>query len=163
MENNILKLNDKLLYLLSERRNIKNNKTELIKKQNYEKAAVERDKEKRNIEKIFQVLSEDLKYDFYKSKQAETDIMTILDLVQDGDADLTNAINKLEVMDLERLQLMKDIENYNLNQITLDELHKRINTSFEAVRQDFKNKIRDKVDKVFVEFGPSAKYKNPFK
>ena len=142
MKDNIITLNESLLVLLKKKRECVKKKKELIAKQSYEKAAMERDKEKSINIDILDFLKEELKYDFSNSRQVQTDIMKILDLVQDGDTDLTNAINKLEVLDLERLKLMKDIERYNLNQITLDDLHKGIKTSFAVVIEDFKNQIK---------------------
>jgi hypothetical protein len=141
MENNTLSLSDRLIVLLSERRVNAKEKMRCVTNQKYEEAAKARDIEKKLTVEILQLISEEGKYDFSKSKQVKTDILAILDLVEDGDVDFSNALQKLPTQDMERLKIMKDIERYNLGQISLDELHAGIKKSFQAVIRDFKNKV----------------------
>jgi hypothetical protein len=140
---NALTLSEKLIELLARKRKIHKEKNTYVKSQKYEEAARVRDQERRVWEDILNLIQTEGKYDFSKSKRVEKDIMTILDLVEDGDTDFSNAVNKLEAKTLERLKIMKDIEKYNLGQITLDELHSGIETSFDSVIRDFKKKVNN--------------------
>ena len=134
-------ISDKLKKLLSERRIIKKEKSSAVKEQKYEKAAIARDKEKKSIDDIFKLLQKEFKYDFSKSRQVQFDILMILDLIEEDEQDFTNAIQRLGVMDLERLKLMKDIERYNLKEIDLDDLHVRIKDSFASIKEYYNETI----------------------
>ncbi len=140
--NNEIFLSDKIIELLKQRRVIKKEKEAIVKTQKYEEAARVRDKERQLEEKILEIISEEGKYDFTKSKQMKKDILTILNLVEEDDADFSNAINKLSRVDLERIKLMRDIEKYTKGIITLDDLHGAIKTSFELVNNDYKNRVQ---------------------
>jgi hypothetical protein len=143
MEENALVLSEELLSLLKSRREIRADKIKAVKNQRYEEAARTRDQERQNCEHILNLLKKEMNYDFSQSKQVETDILMILDLLEEGDLNYYKALDKLDAEDLERLRLMKDIQNYNLKQITLDELHESVKSSFRAVRLDVKKQIEE--------------------
>ena len=65
----------------------------------------------------------------------ERGVWMVLDLMETGETNLINALNKLDVVDIERLVIIKNIEKFNIGEITLDELHEIINYSLKSVRK----------------------------
>jgi len=131
-----LNLNDVLISLSARKREIKKKKHETVLKQRYEEAVKLRDEEKEVEKLILEEIKKQGKFDFSQSNQMTKDIIMVVDLVEDTDTDFTNAINKLDKIDLERMILVRDIEKYRNGTLTLDELHKSVNKSLKAVNND---------------------------
>ena len=134
LKNEKIVLSDELLKLNKERKEAIFIKKSYVEKQQYENAAKWRNKEKEIQFKILNLLEEHGKYDFTKSQQMRNDIFKILDLIGDDDEDFSNAISKLDVIDYERMWLIKKIEQFVKEEISLEMLHKSIDKSLKSVR-----------------------------
>ena len=131
-----LNLNDTLIALTNKKREIRKVKNEVVLKQRYEEAARLRSEEKDVEELIIEEIKKQGKFDFSQSKQMRSDIIMITNLVEENDTDFTNAINKLDKIDLNRMILVRDIEKYRTSDLTLDELHKSINIALKNVSEN---------------------------
>jgi len=134
-------LTEELKKLILEWSEIKEDKRKCIMSQSYEKAAAIRDMEKTKINKILDLLKEQVVTDFDFSRQIQNDLFLVFDKVESGDVDFSSAVKRLDVEDLERMRLAKSIMLYNNGKIDLDGLHKSIAQAFRVVKDDLKNKM----------------------
>ena len=65
----------------------------------------------------------------------------LFDLVEPGELTFENALKRITTTNLQRLHLVKKIEDYKNGKITLDDIHSEIKKSFKAVKDDLKEKI----------------------
>ena len=116
-------------------------KKECVKAQHYERAAVVRDREKKLEEDAIAFLKNEGKYELSDSQQMIADIWMVFDLVQPGETTFENAVQRITPVNLQRIAIIKKVEEYKNGVITLDDLHQQIKKSFKVVREDIKNTI----------------------
>lgn len=141
-------LSGKLKEFADRRSILRMEKTAAAKAQQYERAADARNKERQLEEEAIEFLKKDAQYELSDSYQMLQDIWMLFDLVEPGETTFENALNRITVTNLQRINLVKKIEEYKSGQITLDDIHKEIKKSFKAVRAEVKEKIKDEVLKI---------------
>jgi hypothetical protein len=141
-------LSGKLKEFADRRANILLEKKACVKAQQYERAAKVRDKEKQLEVEAIEFLKKDAQYELTDSKQMLQDIWMLFDLVEPGETTFQNALNRITVVNLQRINLVKKIEEYKSGKVTLDDIHNEIKKSFKAVREEVKEKIKDEILKI---------------
>lgn len=134
-------LSEKLKQFSERRKIILAEKKECVKQQQYERAAAVRDKEKNLEREAIEFLKKDAKYELTDSNQMIRDIWMLFDLVEPGELTFEKALNRITVDNLQRIHLIKKIEDYKNGKIPLDFIHDEIKKSFKAIQDDLKEKI----------------------
>lgn len=136
-----LTLSEQLQSFIEKRRRIKTAKAVYVKKQDYENAARVRSEEKELEIEAVEFLRKEAGYDLTDSKQIVIDIWMVFDLVGPGETTFEEAIKRITPVNMERIQIIKKVEEYKNGVISLDDLHEQIKKSFKIVRQDIKDMI----------------------
>jgi hypothetical protein len=136
-----LTLTEQLQAFIEKRRRIKVTKAVYVKKQDYESAARARNAEKELEQEAIEFLKKESGYALTDSKQVIADIWMVFDLVGPGETTFEEAIKRITPVNMERINIVKKVEEYKDGKISLDDLHEQIKKSFKAVRQDIKNTI----------------------
>lgn len=133
----------RLRELITQLKDIQEEKMEVVKKQKYEEAAALRQREK-DVDKL---IYEELKIDVDGMDQRSvSDAKKILNLIEEGDVDFSNAINKLEKPDLERMILIRYAERYAKGEITKGKMHDAIAEAFKSIEADIKEKVKTNIE-----------------
>lgn len=140
MEQRII-LSGKLKEFADRRAAILLKKDECVKKQRYEEAAKIRDEERRLEEEVLEFLKKDVQYKLTDYHNMIRDIWMLFELVKPGELTFKNALKRINVENLERMNLVKKIEEYRTGKITLDAVHNEIKKSFNSIKNDLKEKI----------------------
>lgn len=148
-EKNHIILSDELRELNIKRKEILSLKKISVEKQNYEEAAKLRGQEKEIKEQIIKLIKNQIGHDFSEGSAVGDDVIKILDLVEPWDLDFSKAILRLEKADYERIVLIKKIEKFIKEEITIDELHNSIQKALESVKEDTEQKIKKHVLEYF--------------
>ena len=143
-----IQLTEKLLELFDRRAIIKLEKDAAVRTQKYERAASARNKEKALNAEAIEFLKKEAKYELTDSQQMLTDIWMLFELVEPGEKTFSNAINRINVVDLERMSIIKKVEEYKNGTASLDDLHVKIKKSFFNVREDVKKNIQSAIEKI---------------
>lgn len=136
-----LTLSEKLIEFADRRKVILLEKKACVLSQQYERAAQTRDKEKKLDAEAIQFLINESKYDLTDSKQMLKDIWMLFDLVEPGESTFENALKRLTTDNLQRIHLIKKIEEYKNGQLDLETIHQEIKKSFKAIKEDLKERI----------------------
>jgi len=134
-------LSEKLKNFADRRAVIIMEKISAAKAQQYERAAAARDKEKKLDAEAIQFLVNEAKYDLTDKNQMLKDIWMLFELVEPGETTFDNALKRITVPNLQRINLVKKIEEYKSGKIPLDDIHDEIKKSFKAVSDDLKEKV----------------------
>lgn len=137
------KFSQKLKELITKKKDIQEEKKLFVKEQNYEKAADAREREKKFMEEIYAELKVDTNQ---MNVISQHDIDKILNLVQEDDIDFSNAISKLEKKELERMILVRYIEQYAKGDITSEKMHRVIKQSFDVVEKEAIKNIEKRLE-----------------
>lgn len=148
-EKNHIILSEELRELNIKRKEILYLKKISIEKQNYEEAAKLRGQEKEIKEQIIKLIKNQIGEDFLEGSAVGDDVIKILDLVEPWDLDFSKAILRLEKIDYERIVLIKKIEKFIKEEITIDELHNSIQKALESVKENTEQKIKKYVLEYF--------------
>lgn len=140
MKQNII-LSGKLKEFADRRDIILLEKKACVKAQQYERAAQVRDRERQLEDEVIEFLKKDAKYELTDIEHMLKDIWMLFDLVEPGELTFENALKRISTANLQRIHLIKKIEEYKEGKITLNVVHDEIKKSFKAVRDDLKEKI----------------------
>lgn len=140
MENDIT-FSNKLVELAARRKKVQTEKIAFAKAQQYEQAAKCRSEEREIENEALDFLKNEAKYELTDSNQIIKDVWMVFDLVEPGETTFENAIKRINPVDLQRIHLVKVIEEYKKGNLTLDDIHSQIKDSFKIVRHDLKDKI----------------------
>lgn len=137
-------------FLNKERIDIKIQKNNIVKSQKYEEAARIRDREKQVESEILMLLSAKFGIDFTVEASLKRDVLKVLDLSCGDEVELIESITSTHRSDLrretiERLLLMKIIEQYKQGQISISQVNEAVIVCFDNLKQD----IRQKISKIF--------------
>lgn len=143
-----IQLTEKLLELFERRAIIKLEKAACVKVQNYERAATARNKEKALNEEAIAFIKKEAKYELTDSQQMLADIWMLFELVEPGETTFSNAIKRINVVDLERMSIIKKVDEYKNGTASLDDLHTKIKQSFVSISDDIKNRFKKSLEKL---------------
>lgn len=146
--NQEITLSGKLKEFADRRSIIQMEKLAAVKHQQYERAAEARNKERQLETEAIEFLKKDAQYELTDSRQMLKDIWMLFDLVEPGETTFQNALSRITVVNLQRINLVKKIEEYKNGKITLDNIHEEIKNSFQKVREEVKEKIRCEILKI---------------
>lgn len=136
-----IKFSEKLKQFADKRAILKMEKTAAAKEQKYERAAAARNKLKELEYEVIEFLKKEAKYDLTDANQMLKDIWMLFDLVEPGELTFENAIKRITVENVQRLNLIKKIEEYKNGKIPLESIHEEIKQSFKTIKEDLKEKI----------------------
>ena len=143
-----LSLSGKLKEFADRRSIILMEKSAAVKHQQYERAAEARNKEKQLEAEAIQFLVNEAKYDLTDKNQMLKDIWMLFDLVEPGETTFENALLRITPVNLQRINLVKKIEEYKSGKVNLDDIHSEIKKAFQIVRSEVKEKIRCEILKI---------------
>lgn len=134
-------LSEKLKNFADRRAVIIMEKMAAAKAQRYERAAEARNRERDLEEEALEFLKKDAQYELTDSHQMLRDIWMLFDLVEPGELTFEKALKRITTVNIQRIHLVKKIEDYKHGKITLDSIHDEIKKSFKAVSDDLKEKV----------------------
>ena len=145
MKKELTTLSEKIKNLADRRAIIKLEKSAAVKEQKYERAAAAREKEKDLDVEAIEFLIKEANYDLTDPSQMVQDIWMLFDLVEPGETTFDNALKRIDAPNLQRMSLIKKIEEYKSGAITLDAIHHEIKKSFQVIKTELKDKITKQI------------------
>lgn len=145
MKKELTTLSEKIKNLADRRDILKLEKTAAAKEQKYERAAEARNKLKELDVEAIEFLIKEANYDLTDPNQMVQDIWMLFDLVEPGETTFDNALKRIDAPNLQRMSLIKKIEEYKSGAITLDAIHHEIKKSFQVIKTELKDKMTKQI------------------